>query len=79
MLKKPFKKEWPQLHKGLALENEGKLDEAFNAYKKVADTGSAEGRGAAMFFIGNLYCYKNYQAITLPSLMPWGRTRSCPT
>ncbi len=74
MFKKLFMNEGAQLKKGLALENAGKLDEAFAAYKKAADAGSAPG----MHAIGNLYLYKNYQALTLPSLMPWGQDKLIP-
>ena len=74
MFKKLFANEGAQLKKGLALENAGKLDEAFSAYKKAADAGSAVG----MFAIGNLYLYKNYQALELPSLMPWGQDKLIP-
>ena len=74
MFKKLFLNERAQLEKGLAFENAGKLDEAFGAYKKAADAGSAAG----MFAIGNLYFYKQYQAAKLPSLMPWGQDKVIP-
>lgn len=74
LFKKPSMNEQAQLQKGLAFENAGKLDEAFGAYKKAADADSAAG----MFAIGNLYFYKNYQALTLPSLMPWGQEKVVP-
>ena len=74
MFKKLFTNEGALLKKGLAFENAGKLDEAFNAYKRAADAGSAAG----MFAIGNLYLYKNYQALALPSLMPWGQNKLIP-
>lgn len=74
MFKKLFANEGSLLKKGLAFENAGKLDEAFGAYKKAADAGSAAG----MFAIGNLYLYKNYQALELPSLMPWGQDKLIP-
>lgn len=74
MFKNLFVNERTQLQKGLAFENAGKLDEAFNAYKKAADAGSAPG----MYAIGNLYFYKQYQAAKLPSLMPWGQEKVIP-
>ena len=74
MFKSLFANEGVLLKKGLTFENAGKLDEAFNAYKRAADAGSAAG----MFAIGNLYLYKNYQALELPSLMPWGQDKLIP-
>ena len=76
--KKPHINEQEQMKKGLALEEAGKLDEAFAAYKLLADKGSPQASGAAMYCIGNLYFHKNYQAITIPSMMPWGQDQVVP-
>ncbi len=57
------------IRRGLELEQEGRLEQAFKFYKRAADQGS----GDAMFAVGNLYFHKRFHGVpSLASLMmPW--------
>ncbi len=57
------------IRRGLELEQEGLLEQAFKFYKRAADQGS----GDAMFAVGNLYFHKSFHGIpSIASIMtPW--------
>lgn len=60
-----------RLREGLAHEKAGEPEEAYAAYRQVADTGD----GRAMLMIGNLYLYKKFRGVPRLNisspLMPW--------
>ena len=62
-----------KLMHGLAFENEGKLEDAYQNYLEAAEVGNPLG----MFMIGNLYLYKTFHGIEAPAfkpiMMPWDK------